>query len=117
MVWPWRRETRSSNADYSSVVMDAILALAEGRAAATPYTTSAVESCAGLQARAFALATVSPSGMVSASTLYHVGRDLALSGEFVALVEVSAAGPTFTRRPATRCAAVIVRRRGHTICG
>ena len=94
---PWRRETRASNANYSSVVQDALLALAEGKAAASPVTTGAVEACAGLQARCFAQAIVTPAGSISPSTLYDVGRDLALRGEFVALLEVSAEGPTFVR--------------------
>ena len=94
---PWRRETRASNANYSSVVQDAILALAEGKAAASPVTTAAVEACASLWARAFAQATVSPSGLVSASMLYDLGRDLALSGEYVALLEVGPHGPVFVR--------------------
>lgn len=96
MRLPWkRRETRSSN--YTEVVIDAILSLAEGRSAASPMTTGAVEACAGLQARCFAQAVCSPAGMVSASTLSAVGRDLALHGEFIALLEVGTDGPTFVR--------------------
>lgn len=99
MRWlPWGRETRAaSNASYSTVVQDAILALAEGKGAASPYSTAAVESCAGLWARSFAQAIVTPRGSLEAATLYDVGRDLALSGEFVALFEVGSGGPVFTR--------------------
>ena len=96
MVWPWKRETRSS-ANYSEVVQDALLALAEGKAAASALTTGAVEACAGLQARCFAQAIVTPAGAISPSTLYDLGRDLALRGEFVALLEVGTDGPTFVR--------------------
>ena len=105
MRWlPWGRETRaSSTADYSTVVQDAILALAEGKAAASPYSTAAVESCAGLWARSFAQAIVTPRGSLEAATLYDVGRDLALSGEFVALLEVGSSGPVFTRPSSHTC--------------
>ena len=97
MRLPWkRRETRSSVA-YNEVVQDAILALAEGKASASPMTTGAVEACAGLQARCFAQAVCSPASLVRASTLYDVGRDLALHGEFVALLEVGTDGPVFIR--------------------
>ena len=96
MVWPWKREVRSSS-NYSTVVMDAILALAEGKASASPLTTGAVEACAGLQARCFAQAVCTPADVVPASTLYDVGRDLALNGEFVALLEVGPDGPVFIR--------------------
>ena len=99
MRWPWQREKRS-NANYSEVVQNALLALAEGKAGASPYSTAAVESCAGLWARSFAQAIVIPRGLLSAATLYDVGRDLALAGEFVALLEVGKSGPVFTR-PAT----------------
>ena len=95
MRWPWQRETRGSN--YSTVVMDALLALAEGKAASSPFAVAAVESCAGLWGRSFAQADVSPRGLLSPSTLYDVGRTLALSGEFVALFEVGSSGPVFTR--------------------
>ena len=98
MRWPWQREHRGSN--YSEVVQDALLALAEGKAASSPLTVAAVESCAGLWGRSFAQAVVSPTGLLSASTLYDVGRTLALSGEYVALFEVGASGPVFSR-PAT----------------
>ena len=95
MRWPWQREHRGS--DYSEVVQNALLALAEGKAASSPYATAAVESCAGLWARGFAQAIVTPSGLLTASTLYDLGRDLALSGEFVALLDVGKSGPVFTR--------------------
>ena len=93
---PWRRETRAST-NYSATVQDALLAFAEGKAAASPVTTGAVEACAGLQARCFAQAIVTPAGSISPSTLYDLGRDLALRGEFVALLEVGTDGPTFVR--------------------
>ena len=55
MRWPWQRETRVCS-NYSTVVMDALLALASGKAASSPFAVAAVESCAGLWGRSFAQA-------------------------------------------------------------
>ena len=95
MRWPWQREHRGSN--YPEEVQNALLALASGKAASSPLAVAAVEACAGLWARGFAQAHVSPRALLSASTLYDLGRDLALSGEFVALLDVGKSGPVFTR--------------------
>ena len=99
MRLPWQREKRG-NANYAEVVQNALLALAEGKAATSPFAVAAVESCAGLWARGFAQADVVPRGLLSAAVLYDLGRDLALSGEYVALLEVGKNGPVFAR-PAT----------------
>ena len=96
MHWPWspRREVRSS---YEQTIIDALLSQAEGKAAASPMAVAAVESCGGFYGRAFAQAIVDPSDVIPAAVLYDVGRDLALHGQYLSLLELTAAGPLFVR--------------------
>ena len=86
MRWPWRQrgETRS----YTSLIQDAALATAEhGDSGA--YRTAALETAAGLYARAFAAATITGAPDIDAAMLAAVGRDLVRQGESVWRIHVA----------------------------
>ena len=94
-MWPFgRRETRAAAepaADYTDVLAALLLARAEGTAI-DPAATAALETAAGLLARAFSVATVKPStprtAALSASVLACIGRELIRRGEAVFVLGV-----------------------------
>ncbi|MDD9989182.1 MAG: phage portal protein [Spirochaetaceae bacterium] len=91
--WPWaKRETRDSGGDFS----DAIVALAEARAAgqaADASASAAVETAAGLLARSLSSATVEAADWARAAVtpdfLAQVGRDLVRRGESLHVIEAA----------------------------
>lgn len=95
MVWPFKRETRSSS-NYSQLIQDAVLSAAEGKASASPLTTAALVGCADFLARAMVQAETTPN-VIPSSVLYDCARDLSLNGQYLALFEVGADGPRFIR--------------------
>ena len=88
-------ETRSTSG-YTSLINDALLSAAEGSMLATALATAALESCAGLYARAFAAAQASPAGArtraLTPSTLAWIGRELIREGEAVGEILVRDGG-------------------------
>ena len=93
-MWPFtRRETRAVEpaASYTDVLTALLTARAEG-VASDPAATAALETAAGLVARAFAVATVAPAGArtaaLSAPVLACIGRELIRRGEAVFVLSV-----------------------------
>ena len=84
-------EVRSS--DATSIAID-VLTAAIGATTVNAWAAGAVETAAGLWARALSTATVKPDGAapVGARWLAEVGRDLARRGEAVYLVDVAPGG-------------------------
>ena len=85
-MWPFRKRSPEPNAEqrnapYSDAIISQILANAESE---TPdvQVVAALETAAGIVARAFALANVAGAA-VPAHTLAHVGRMLITSGEAI----------------------------------
>ena len=90
--WPWQSEQRSEQkSSYTDTVIATILSNASGTAA-DPSALAAQEASVGFYSRALSSATVSPAtartAAVTPSFLALVGRRLASSGNFVALIEV-----------------------------
>ena len=90
-MWPFRRREARAAADYTDVLAALLLARAEGTEI-DPGATAALETAAGLVARAFSVATVSPSttrtACLSASVLGCIGRELIRRGEAVFVLGV-----------------------------
>ena len=91
MRWPWPwREFRAS---FTDTVTNFLVIRAGGADAPTgsAHLTAAVESCAGLWARAFASAEVSPAvPPLTPATLARIARSLIVNGESLHLIEVAA---------------------------
>ena len=89
MRWPWSKpETRASATD---AVVAALVARAGGGEAGDANASGAQEIAAGLWARCFAAATVTPAvTILSASFLALVARNLARRGESVHLLDIQA---------------------------
>ena len=85
---PW--ETRSES--YTDTVVRAILAEAQGTSPARASATAALEACAGLVGRAFAVADVTGPDTVTAAltpaALEMMGRAMIRTGELVAVIDV-----------------------------
>lgn len=88
MRWPWkRRETRAS---YTDAYTSLLIAAADGEDApkGNAHLTAAVEAAAGLWARAFACADVSPDvAALDPVTLARIARSLIVSGESLHLID------------------------------
>ena len=86
--WPW--ETRDDA--FTDLVVQQILNNANGAAPALASATAALEACAGLVGRAFAVAEVTaPASRASVLTpgmLAMMGRALIRTGEFVGVLDV-----------------------------
>lgn len=89
MRWPWRREKREADDDYTAQAVARTYAAAWGTGA-SPVETAALEACAGAYARAFALADTAPA--YDRETMGRIARDLIRCGESVHLIEVDAGG-------------------------
>ena len=86
LPWQPRQETRQSATD---AVVTALLARAGGGEAGDANATGAQEMAAGVWARSFAAATVTPAvPLVSPTFLALVARNLARRGESVHLIDV-----------------------------
>ena len=92
MRWPWQKQVeKRESAPFTDAVVAAIEAQAGGAAAGDPGAIAALETAAGLYARAFAAATVKPESarrLVSASFLALVGRNLIRRGESIHLLSI-----------------------------
>ena len=85
----WRRapvETRE--APYTEAIVRMLEAQASGTSVGDPSAIAALEAAAGLYARCFAAAEVSPPGLVGPAVRALIGRNLIRSGESVHLIEV-----------------------------
>ena len=101
-LWPFGKrappvEVRGQGgAGFTDAVTRALIAEATGGTVRTPAATAALEACAGVYSRAFAVATVAPATPVTAALtpelLALAARDLIRRGEFVWLIDVDAAG-------------------------
>ncbi len=85
MRFPWdRRETRESQ-PFTDAVVEAIIAQAEGSKPGDPRAIAALETAAGLYARAFAGAKITPESIATSaltpSVMALMGRDLIRRGE------------------------------------
>ena len=93
MRLPWQRaEVRAY--DYTAQILLQQMNVAAG-VEASAATTAAVEACAGLWARGFAVADVSPEparALLTPDLLADVGRDLALRGGWLAAIDVAKTG-------------------------
>ena len=98
-LWPWKRsEARATNGDADGAVSEALIqaALQHGGSgsggADSPTDLAIVEACAGLWARGFGSAAVSPdvpaTMPLTAPVLAAVGRDLCTVGDSVWLLDV-----------------------------
>ena len=84
----WRRapvETRE--APYTEAVVRMLEAQAAGTSVGDPSAISALEMAAGLYARCFAAAEVSPPGLVGPAVRALIGRNLIRRGESLHLIE------------------------------
>ena len=98
MRWPWSNpETRASATD---AIVDAIVNTASGAGAPTVDSLAAVEVAAGLWSRAFGSATVNPQTVATSrltpSVLAQIARELALRGDYLAVLDVDDDGVTLT---------------------
>ena len=91
MRWPWSKQVEK-RASYTDAVVAAILSQSSGTAAGDPGAIAALETSAGLYARAFASATVSPSNFRTAAItpglLSLIARNLIRRGESLHLIEI-----------------------------
>ena len=91
MRWPWQKPEKREVEPFTDAVVAAIVAQASGTANATANATAALECAAGIWARAFASARVSPaSNVITPEMLSLIARDLIRRGESMFLIEVRA---------------------------
>ena len=98
-MWWSKPETRASDS-LTGLVLAGLQANAVGTTAAPVATLAAVSAAAGLWARAFASATVTPSNMATSALtppiLERLGRSLLLRGESLFAIDVEGGGLTLT---------------------
>lgn len=86
----WSALTGAETRSYTDAVTEALLATATGSETARAASTAAMEACAGLWGRTLSRAEVTPADgrgqVLTAATLYDMGRDLCLTGETVHLI-------------------------------
>ena len=89
--WPFRREKRESS--FTDALVQQILSSATGASLALPTTTGALETAAGLVARAFAGAEVQgppwAQRALSPACLSMIGRALIRQGELVLAIDAA----------------------------
>jgi hypothetical protein len=100
--WPFGKraapvEKRAEAGGFTSAVVDALMARARGGASVTTAeATAALEAAAGVYARAFAVATVTPATTSTAAltpaVLATAAREVIRRGECVAVIEVDRNG-------------------------
>lgn len=94
MRWPWSKPETRQSAPYSDAVVAAIVeAAGGGSTSGDPSAIAALETSAGLWARSFAAAKVSPddsslSAAISPGCLAMIGRELCRRGEAVFVLSV-----------------------------
>lgn len=102
MRWPWSKpETRQTS--YTDALVSLIQSRAGGTAPGDPSAIAALETAAGLWARCFAAAKVSPEGAASAvspAVLALLGRELCRRGEAVLCLKIDGGGSGLRLLPA-----------------
>ena len=99
MRWPWQRREVRGAVPFTDAIVDAIAAQAAGTSAGDPGAIAALETAAGLWARAFAAATLEPAHpALTPGALALIARDLIRRGESVFALEVEGGAPVL--RPA-----------------
>ena len=91
MRWPWQKVEKRESQPFTDAIVAAIEAQAGGTSAGDPGAIAALETAAGLYARAFAAATVKPESarrIITPSFLALVARNLIRRGESVHLLDV-----------------------------
>ena len=94
MRWPWqRRETREAQ-PFTDAIVAALAAQAAGTVAGDPNAIAALETAAGLWARAFAAARLEPAvPAVTPAVMALIGRDLIRRGESVFSISIEGGAP------------------------
>ena len=99
MRWPWQRREERGAQPFTDAVVAALAAQAGGTSAGDPGAIAALETAAGLWARAFAAATLEPAHpALEPDLLALIARDLIRRGESVFALEVERGAPVL--RPA-----------------
>ena len=94
MRWPWQRAEVRESQPFTDAVVSAIAEEAGGATIGNPSALGALETAAGLYARAFAAATVEPAHpAITPSVLALIARDLIRRGESLFAIEVEAGAP------------------------
>ena len=104
-VWPFGKSEQRQDANATDVVVSALIAQASGAGApATAGALAAVETAAGLWSRALGSALVTPATALTRtltpSVLASMGRELAVRGESVHVLDLDGGGVSLT--PASR---------------
>lgn len=101
MRWPWSRTETRQSADFTDALVALIEQQAQGQAVAEIGASAALETASGAFSRALSAARVSGPAWVrravTAAILGDLGRDLVRRGEYLAVVEVDAAGVRLQR--------------------
>lgn len=92
MRLPWTKRPEIRESSFTDALVTQIVSMASGNVSANPNATGALESAAGVVARAFASAEVSgPSRIIQPLTpdcLALIGRALIRSGEIVLAIDI-----------------------------
>ena len=106
MTWPWQRRTEQRAGSVTDSVIAELQRRAAGGSSGDPSLTAAVQTAAGIWARSFAAAAVSPASgtaaAVSPAVLHMIGRDLVLTGQSVLQFGVMPGGPMLRRAAGVR---------------
>ena len=93
MNWPWSKQPEKRESSFTDALVQQLLSTATGASLALPTTTGALETCAGLVARAFASAEVKgppwAQRALSPACLSMIGRALIREGELVLAIDAS----------------------------
>ena len=96
----WNRSERRAASSYTDALVSALLSQATGGKPANYYATAALEACAGLVGRAFAVARVQSRPAIRAALtpcfMELLGRALIRRGELVAAIDVDMGGLMLT---------------------
>ena len=99
MRWPWSKPQTRASAPYTDAIISSIVSAAGGTATGNPGAIAALETAAGLWARAMQAATLAPDiPAITPSILGLIARDLIRRGESVFALEVEGGIPVL--RPA-----------------
>ena len=94
MRWPWQRAEVRESQPFTDAVVSAIAEQAGGASVGDPSAIAALETAAGLYARAFAAATVEPAHpAITPAVLALIARGLIRRGESLHLVDVDGGAP------------------------
>ena len=94
MKWPWTKpEQRAETSSYTDEIVRAITSRVNGVAIRKPEATAALEACAGVIGRAFAMAEIDAppwaKEALSPSCLLLIGRSLIKAGEVLFKIDMT----------------------------